>query len=193
MVTKRSSDEIRENDIVSFIVTVRKLSCQTTDYVRNMQRIKNLANTIFRHYIGYTARGEYRLKSKDERCFSDEVKEKGIENPFGKMRAVNPRLDKLEDVDMVELVENAGDPGPAPKVEFVDLAQFEADPDEEGSLHRAGDEGYEEVVNNADALDEMINAAKATDHLGKKKKELEDKKHDDNELEEDVATDKEDK
>ena len=169
MVTKRSADEIRENDLVHFIITVRKLSCQTTDYARNMQRIKNLANTIFRHYIGYTARGEYRLKSKDERCFADEVKEKGIDNPFGKMRSINPRLEKLAEVDMVELVENAGDPGPAPKVEFVDLDTFEEDTSEEGSLHRAGDEGYEEVVNNADALDEMINAAKAAEKEKKKK------------------------
>ncbi len=82
MVTKRHPDEIRENDIVSFILTVRKLSCQNTDAKKNMARIKSLANTLFRHYIGYTARGEYRLKNKNERCFAEDVASSGIENPF---------------------------------------------------------------------------------------------------------------
>lgn len=160
MVTKRHPDEIRENDIVNFIITVRKLSCQTTDLNRNMKRIKNLANTIFRHYIGYTARGEYRLKSKDERCFSEEVKEKGIENPFGKLRSVNPRLEKLAEVNMVDLVESAGNPGPSPNVEFVDLEDFEASPEDEGSLHRAGDEGFEEPFEKPFADDEAPKKAK---------------------------------
>ena len=135
MVSKRSPEEIRENDIVNFIVQVRKLSCQSTDLARNMMRIKNLANTIFRHYIGYTARGEYRLKAKDERCFADDLEKKGIRRPFGRMRSVNPNLDNLSAAEMVKMVESSLQQEPSSDVEFVDLSEFDDEGKEKGAAN----------------------------------------------------------
>ena len=86
--TGRTPAEIRHNDIVSFIVNVRKLSAQTLNIERNMRQIKNMSNTIFRHYIGYTSKGEYRIKHRKERCFSEEVARLGLDDPFDNVLTV---------------------------------------------------------------------------------------------------------
>jgi hypothetical protein len=95
----RNPSEIRANDILSFIIGVRKLSAQTLNVDRNMRQIKNMSNVIFRHYIGYTAKGEYRLKHRKERCFSDEVKLLGLEDPFDYVQAVSSseKIGKITD------------------------------------------------------------------------------------------------
>ena len=115
----RTPAEIRENDILSFIVGVRKLSCQTVNIDRNMRQIKNMANVIFRHYIGYTAKSEYRIKHRKERCFSDEIRRLGLEDPFDGAHNVT----SSEKVGRV--IESVSDSPES--VPVVDLTNFIAD------------------------------------------------------------------
>ena len=68
MGKRPSPEQLRENDIVHFIVNVRKISATTTDPQRSLKLVFNLANTMFRHYIGYAGAGAYRLKLRGERC-----------------------------------------------------------------------------------------------------------------------------
>lgn len=70
-----------EEEIARFIATVRQLVSREystkPEMERVFRRIKNLSGKLFRDYVGYTPRGEYRLKQKGERVFHDMVKELG--------------------------------------------------------------------------------------------------------------------
>lgn len=107
-VTGRSPGEIRHNDIVHFIVNVRKLSSQTINIERNMRQIKNMANVIFRHYIGYTAKGEYRIKHRKERCFSEDVARLGLEDPFDNVLTVTSSEKVVKDAQPAEKIKEHG-------------------------------------------------------------------------------------
>jgi len=76
-----SSEKIPESELAHFIVTVRLLASKEhgsrREYERVMRKIKNMANKLFRDYVGYTPEGAYRIKPKGERCFQEAVEELG--------------------------------------------------------------------------------------------------------------------
>lgn len=86
MTRRPTPDEIRENDLVHFIVNVRKLAAATTDPARNLKLIFNLANTVFRHYIGYAGGGAYRLKLRGEACVAEGAEAAAIREELRRLR-----------------------------------------------------------------------------------------------------------
>ncbi len=82
---------VPENELVHFIVNVRFWCNREMEPSRRLKMIKNLADRMFRSYIGYRLDGSRRLKARGERCFSDAVKRTGV-NPLAGRARVNPRL-----------------------------------------------------------------------------------------------------
>jgi L-ascorbate metabolism protein UlaG (beta-lactamase superfamily) len=60
-------------ELIHFIVQVRHHSTQEGDEKRQLMLIRNLANRMYRSYIGYNYRGECCIKGKDEPAFGDSV------------------------------------------------------------------------------------------------------------------------
>jgi len=131
----RSESEIRHNDIVSFITAVRKLSCQTINIERNMRQIKNMSNVIFRHYVGYTAKAEYRLKFRNERCFSDDIERCGLDDPFGYVQGVSSSDDVARPIDPADVAEPLGSADVAEPIDPADVAPFVEPLDSEMTDH----------------------------------------------------------
>lgn len=86
---------IPQDELINFIVKVRYYSSQTTDTKRWLGQIRNLANHMYRSYIGYTARGEYRVKAKGEHVFAEDLAQREGEDPFRSIAVENERLAAL--------------------------------------------------------------------------------------------------
>lgn len=65
--------KVPEGDLVHFIVKTRYYASQTTEFEKNLGRIRNLANRMFRDHVGYTFSGDHRLKEKGEAIFAASV------------------------------------------------------------------------------------------------------------------------
>ncbi len=71
------SENIPEDELAHFILQVRMLSSKEyptpAERERGMKKIRQLANKLFRDYMGYYPDGRYRIKAKGERCFAEAV------------------------------------------------------------------------------------------------------------------------
>lgn len=112
MTRRPTPDELRENDLVHFIVNVRKLAASTTDPARNLKLIFNLANTVFRHYIGYAGGGAYRLKLRGEACVAEGAEAAAIREELRRLRKA-----EVEDGTPPPLDSARRPPRPRPLVE----------------------------------------------------------------------------
>lgn len=81
-----SSEKVSERDFIHFIVQVRQWSAAEGNERRNMGLIRNLANKMYRDYIGYNYRGEHRLKARGEAIFAESrQRRREYEDRFGEL------------------------------------------------------------------------------------------------------------
>lgn len=114
-----ASSDIPEDELAHFLVQVRLLVHKdygsVAEYERLMKKLRALSNKMFRDYVGYTARGRYRIKKKGERCFAESVAAAGGRDAtLGRHGSENPVLRQILRGDAPPPAPAAG-PGPSPE------------------------------------------------------------------------------
>src|SRR5688572_20294813 len=94
------SSDIPEDELAHFLIQVRMLVhkdyASVPEYERLMKKLRSLSNKMFRDYVGYTARGRYRIKKKGERCFAESVAATGgADAAVSKLALENPVIRKI--------------------------------------------------------------------------------------------------
>lgn len=85
--------KVPEGELAEFIVKTRHLSSKTTDAKRGLTLIRNMANRLYRDYIGYTASGDYRLKRKGEPVFAKARAREYWRRDWGGSGSPEPRIE----------------------------------------------------------------------------------------------------